>query len=172
MEPVVRFNSSLQALKRLVEPAQSSNGSMLIPEAAEKLDQILSRAGKATGKLLGLLNQQEEILAHAERLILDLGEHLKHGTLNQDTLERELLECRVLNATIKKISGDMLYTQDIEDLCGFVIPKIKTLLSSVESDIRMLLSQVGIDVVDANACTQGELTDQWRIDQILEEFSR
>lgn len=135
-------------------------------------DQVLSRAGKATGNLLGLLNQQEEILAHAERLILALGEHLKHGTFNQDTLECELLECRVLNATIKKIPSDMLYTQDSEDLCGFLISKIQTLLTSVESDIWMLLSQVGIDVVDANGCTQGELTDQWRIDQILEEFSR
>lgn len=172
MEPVVSFNTSLQALKRLVEPGQSRKDAMLLPEAVEKLDQILSRAGKATEKLLGLLNQQEEILAHAERLILDLEEHLKRGAISQETLERELLECRVLNATIKKISSDMLFTQDIEDLCGFVIPKIKTLLASVESDIRTHLHQVGIDVVDANALTQSELTDQWRIDQILEEFSR
>jgi hypothetical protein len=172
MEPVVNFSMSLKALRGRIDCGEATANTMLLTEASDKLEQILLRAGEATQRVLSLIKGQEETLMQVERLILGLEGQLKHGGITQDTLQRELLECRALSETIKGIGNSLVYTQDVEDLCGFVIPKVRALLTSIDQDIRAHLEQLGIEVGKEDAQRHTELTDQWRVDQLLEEFSR
>lgn len=163
------FHQSVWALRKDFEHSEKSASEITLPDVSDSLERLRVRAEEATKRTLSLINQQEQLVAHSERLVTDLEAILKNESFDRQALERELLEWRVITAAMRRLSVEMLCTQDFEDLCGFILPKVQEFIKSLEGDIRGVFAQLNVDLPVPTQCA---LPTQSDIDDLLKQHNR
>jgi chemotaxis regulatin CheY-phosphate phosphatase CheZ len=166
------FHKSVWALRQDFGGPNGNVGAVSLPEVSENLARLRARAEEATKRTISLIEQQEQLVAHSERLVGDLEVLLKKDSFDHDALERELLEWKVLTAAMRRLSVDMLCTQDFEDLCGFILPKVQEFIKSLEGDIRGVLAHLHVALPEQHSQAQREASTQSDIDAILKQHGR
>jgi chemotaxis regulatin CheY-phosphate phosphatase CheZ len=166
------FHKSVWALRQDFGTPNGNVGAVSLPEVSENLARLRARAEEATKRTLSLIEQQEQLVAHSERLVEDLEALLKSDSFDHNALERELLEWKVLTAAMRRLSVDMLCTQDFEDLCGFILPKVQEFMKGLEGDIRGVLAHLHVSLPEQHSQAQRETSNQSDIDAILKQHGR
>ncbi len=164
------FHASIWSLRSGFDARGLSMTSTSLPEASKNLDKVLVRAEDAAHKVLALVEQQEAIQLQGEQLLLGLEKQLASGSIDRESLECGLTECRALVRQTRQIASEMVYTQDFEDLCGQVIFKVRRLILTLEEEIRNLLMHLQVEVPSTADKPQQVEQDQNSVDQLLKNF--
>jgi chemotaxis regulatin CheY-phosphate phosphatase CheZ len=166
------FHTSVWALRQDFCSENRDVGAVTLPEVSENLARLRTRAEEATKRTISLIEQQEQLVAHSERLVSDLETLIKSDAFDHDTLERELLEWKVLTAAMRRLAVDMLCTQDFEDLCGFILPKVQNFIKGLEGDIRGVLARLHVELPQLEGQANKNASTQADVDALLKQHGR
>lgn len=168
------FHGSIWTLRKDFDPTSVSMTTTNLPEASRTLDRVLQTANKTVQQMFSLIEQQEHLLGRGEQLMLQLEQQLRAGSVDATSLQAALAECKLLTMRAREISGEMVISQEFEDICGQVIQKVRELIQSLERDIAKLLCHLHVGVPDgAEAATRAEtarLTEQSDVDKLLKTY--
>jgi chemotaxis regulatin CheY-phosphate phosphatase CheZ len=145
-----------------------------LPEASRTLDRVLQTANKTVHQMFSLIEQQEQLLSRGEQLMSQLEQQLANGAVDATSLQAALTECKLLTNRAREISGEMVISQEFEDVCGQIIQRVRELIHGLERDISNLLCHLHVAVPDgAKAAEQAEssrLTKQSDVDNLLKTY--
>lgn len=168
------FHGSIWTLRKDFDPTSVSMTTTNLPEASRTLDRVLQTANKTVQQMFVLIEQQELLLGRGEQLMVQLEQQLRSGTVDATSLQAALTECKLLTKRARQISGEMVISQEFEDICGQVIQKVRELIQGLERDISKLLAQLHVGVPDgAEAAARAEsarITDQSDVDKLLKTY--
>ena len=168
------FHGSIWTLRKDFDPTSVSMTTTNLPEASRTLDRVLHTASTTVQQMFKLIEQQECLLGRGEQLMLQLEQQLKAGTVDATSLQAALAECKLLTMRAREISGEMVISQEFEDICGQVIQKVRELIQSLERDIAKLLCHLHVGVPDgAAAAVSAEntrITEQSDVDKLLKTY--
>jgi len=168
------FHGSIWTLRKDFDPTSVSMTTTNLPEASRTLDRVLQTANKTVQQMFVLIEQQELLLGRGEQLMVQLEQQLRSGTVDATSLQAALTECKLLTKRARQISGEMVISQEFEDVCGQVIQKVRELIQGLERDIAKLLAQLHVGVPDgAEAAARAEsarITDQSDVDKLLKTY--
>lgn len=168
------FHGSIWTLRGDFDPKSVSMTTTNLPEASRTLDRVLQTASTTVQQMFSLIEQQEHLLSRGEQLMLQLEQQLIAGSVDATSLQAALAECKLLTKRARQISGEMVISQEFEDICGQVIQKVRELIQGLERDISKLLCQLHVGVPDgAAAAEQAEsarITEQSDVDSLLKTY--
>ncbi len=168
------FHGSIWTLRKDFDPSSVSMTTTNLPEASRTLDRVLQTASKTVQQMFSLIEQQEHLLGRGEQLMLQLEQQLRAGTVDATSLQAALTECKLLTVRAREISGEMVISQEFEDICGQVIQKVRELIQGLERDISKLLCHLHVGVPDgasAAVCAENtRITDQSDVDKLLKSY--
>ncbi len=168
------FHGSIWTLRRDFDPTTVSMSTTNLPEASRTLDRVLQTANKTVQQMFSLIEQQEHLLSRGEQLMSQLEQQLASGAVDATSLQAALTECKLLTNRAREISGEMVISQEFEDVCGQIIQKVRELIHGLERDISNLLCHLHVAVPDgAKAAEQAEsarLTEQSDVDNLLKTY--
>jgi chemotaxis regulatin CheY-phosphate phosphatase CheZ len=168
------FHGSIWTLRRDFDPTSVSMSTTNLPEASRTLDRVLQTASKTVQQMFSLIEQQEHLLSRGEHLMSQLEQQLATGAVDATTLQAALTECKLLTNRAREISGEMVISQEFEDICGQIIQKVRELIQGLERDISNLLCHLHVGIPDgATAAEQAEsarLTEQCDVDKLLKTY--
>lgn len=168
------FHGSIWTLRRDFDPKSVSMTTTNLPEASRTLDRVLQTASNTVQQMFSLIEEQERLLSRGEQLMLQLEQQLSSGNIDATTLQAALAECKLLTRRARQVSGEMVISQEFEDICGQVIQKVRELIQSLERDISKLLCHLHVVVPDgaaaADKAESARLTEQSDVDSLLKTY--
>jgi chemotaxis regulatin CheY-phosphate phosphatase CheZ len=168
------FHGSIWTLRKDFDPSSVSMTTTNLPEASRTLDRVLQTANQTVQQMFNLIEQQEHLLSRGEQLMLQLEQQLTSGSVDSTSLQAALAECKLLTNRARQISGEMVISQEFEDICGQVIQKVRELIQGLERDISKLLCQLHVGVPDgaaaADRAERARLTEQTDVDSLLKTY--
>ncbi|MBF0481751.1 MAG: protein phosphatase CheZ [Desulfovibrionaceae bacterium] len=126
----------INAAKRVSDTARGENPEKLFNEAADQLDEILRATEDATGKIMDIVEKQQDMQERAGKVL----HGLKNGGVTKDQLQslREMSDA--LNADLMEI----MTTLSFQDLTGQRIKRIVGAIKKVESIVLDLYLATGL----------------------------
>ena len=165
------LHSSLKELCDHLARTNYSVDSTNIPEATDKLEQIIDMTFEAGEKTFHYMDLQTDSLRQI-KLEIDSLEHQLHSqqeALTSEQLKHFIDRQRTLLQDLAKTTLDIVVAQEYQDLTGQILKKVTKLLRDIE---RQLLSLISIFAVSKNTPDSGKsciVLDQKSADALLEK---
>jgi|GEM_PF-6263319 len=135
-----RFADGIRALRETMwsfrkelDPSLVTMTSTNIPDALNKLEEVLKSSAEATRKVLTLVEQQDEIIAKGDTYLAELEASTSEHRADPDTLRTFIAQYRDLNERAREINLEMVMAHEFQDLCGQSITS--------QSDVDKLLEE-------------------------------
>jgi hypothetical protein len=161
------FHQAVWALKSDFGGDECGDNPITIPQILEDLARLRARAEEANRRTISLIEEQEQLVTSSERLVQGLEEILKSEKPDPEALGRELLEWKALTAAMRKLSVDMLCSQDFADLCGFILPTADEFMRGLDKDIRRILEHLHVELPKQQSVQAAKQSD---IDLLLQQY--
>jgi chemotaxis protein CheZ len=166
-------HARIEALKNSLSASSITMTTTNIPDAVRKLEQVMTMTCEATHKLLGMVSRFEHLLQSEsstfEKVYSSLMKVLppEHHSILRDYAQEHAEYRKDANALL----GEMVMSQEFQDLCGQSLAKILKLLREVQTEIAQLMQQFGQQVDSSSTeLPTAEPLAQDGVDDILKEF--
>jgi chemotaxis protein CheZ len=171
-ELLAKFHRTVWAVKDGLDPSSITMTSTNIPDAARKLEYVLSATNDATHKLFGLVEHQESVLKREEAAMAKLHQSIAAGADPRACLAAFEEEHKSCIEEGRKVLSEMVMTQTFQDLCGQALKKVLKLVQELESNLSCLLSQLRINVEPPKETTSQASpgVSQDDVDDLLKQF--
>jgi chemotaxis protein CheZ len=165
------FHKSVWSVKSGLDPSAITMTSTNIPDAAKKLEYVLSATNDATHKLFGLVERQEGALVNVTTALDLLEKEIAEGANPASAVAEFSRSFRTQSKEVTEVLSEMVMTQEFQDLCGQALRKVLKLVQEMESNLRVMLKQFGIEIKEhEDVPAESKVTDQENVDDLLKEF--
>lgn len=146
-----KLHSSLSEFCSELNPKLGQLVQTEMPDAAEKLESVMSMTGEAAHKVLGLVEQQSQAL-ETQKGILERALTID----SKGELKPLLEEAKEHAETALELNMNILMAQEFQDLSGQILRKVIKLIGEVESGLVTLVKMFGLpSKEDAQSASQG-----------------
>ena len=152
------LHDSLNEFKQSLERENVTMTSTSIPDAADKLEAVISMTFEAAEKTLNLVDSQTDLL---RRGALDLGA-LENWISAQPKLhesERKFLDSYIKrekerNGLIAATTNEIVMAQEFQDLTGQALKKVVKLVTGIEEQLISLITLFGLQDEVSEECRE------------------
>jgi chemotaxis protein CheZ len=168
---VQEFHTTITNVKLGLDPESISMSSTNIPDAAKKLDYVLSATSESTHRLLGLIERQERYLADSDAAVNSLKEAIANGTPAEEAFKKYEDGYLSWSASFKETLSEAVMTQEFQDLCGQALKKVQKLVAGLEGTLSSLLKHLRVEINPSTAPTPDETAmAQDSVDDLLKDL--
>ncbi len=165
------FHETVWSFREGLDPSSITMTSTNIPDAANKLEQVLAATNEATHKVLALVDRHEALLTKGELYLSELESSIPNVPDVPSCIKDFTMRYRRLNAEAREVAREMVMTQEFQDLCGQSLKKILKFVRALETRMISLLEQCRIEVpANAEKAQTDRLDQQSDVDDILKDL--
>jgi chemotaxis protein CheZ len=165
------FHETVWSFREGLDPSSVTMTSTNIPDAARKLEHVLTATNEATHKLFALVEHHEALIAKGDTYLSQLEQSIQQHPDSPSFIKDFAARYRELNAEAREVASEMVMTQEFQDLCGQALKKVLNLVQGIESRMVSLLKQLKIEIPTADQKTQSDsLGQQDDVDDLLKDL--
>ena len=140
------LHNAISEFKTMIDPTLKNMALEDMPDAADKLNWVISKTEEAAEKTISLVEKNLSLQGGIVKRLDILDDALKNP---EGDNEREKEAITFLRRTTEEINVDLmdvLLTQEYQDLTGQIIRKVISLVSKLEIDLVQLIKAFGVRV--------------------------
>lgn len=170
---------SLNKFRKNLDAASVTMNSTNVPDAARKIESVISLTSEAANKTLDVLERQNEVLAESRRGIEHWQKELT-GVLGSlpalavSEFSVFLEQENSRNDQLQKQNAEIMLAQEYQDLSGQALRKVLDLVTNLEIDITELVQVFyGEETPISEGAEEAEVgsnVDQGAVDDLLRQF--
>lgn len=167
------FHTRLSGFRNTLSSDQITMTTTNIPDAAKKLEYVLSATNDATHKLFSMIEVLEGLLNSMEKRSNSLTSEIVNG--NEETRKAKVAEYAEFRkewlSEARAILSEMVIGQEHQDLCGQALSKVLKMVKELETNLIALIKQFGIDAPPNTGLTPDETkVAQDGVDDLLKQL--
>jgi chemotaxis protein CheZ len=165
------FHETVWSIREGLDPSSVTMTSTNIPDAARKLEHVLTATDEATHKLLALVERHEALIAKGDAYLSQLEQSIQQHPEAPSFMKDFAGRYRELNAEAREISTEMVMTQEFQDLCGQALKKVLNLVQGLEGRMVSLLEHLKVEIPAAEKQPQSDhIGQQNDVDDLLKDL--
>ncbi len=174
------LHNALTEFKTLIDPRLKNMALEEMPEAADKLQWVITKTEEAAEKTIGLMEKNLSLQSDIVKRLDILDDFLKQKEM-EDGEEKEAI--RFLRRSLEEMNTDfmeVLLAQEYQDLTGQIIKRVITLVTELEGQLVRLIKVFGVKIEPEKKDeylkgptteeAEDSLTSQEDVDALLKEF--
>ena len=172
------LHDAMDDFKRSLVTGGTTMASITLPDAAAKLEEVITHTYDAAQKTLACAEKQGEMIDLEDKSIMDLARILRNQTLSYEEFRGQVAD--YLSAQqeraihMRTLSSQILMAQEFQDLTGQALKKVIKLVSGMESRLISLVLLFGGGQAEPAAAAAPEAKpktmDQDDVDAVLSSF--
>ncbi len=175
-----RLHDSLKDFKTLIDPRLKNMAQDEMPEAADKLQWVISKTDDAANKTINISEKNLSLISDISKRIDDIEKRLNDS---DSKFEKEKESITFIKNGLNEINNDFMeivLAQEFQDLTGQIIKKVITLVSDLEKQLVTLVKVFGVKVETKEIKKdlsgpqikedEGILSNQGDVDDLLSEL--
>lgn len=163
------LHNSLEEFRSSLDPQGVTMTSTNLPDAADKLEQVLESTRQATDETLATIEAQQELMAEAKETIDNAEAYLNScpdsemKTRMQEFIQAERLRCGKIHA----LTDRTLHAQEFQDLTGQALQKVISLVTNLEENMVSIIRVFGLPESKKEDPQEKESLEQDNVDDLL-----